>query len=78
MSGHFRVNLIDLMKENGVSEIEIAEQVQCSPATITSYIYDKRVPRLHRAEAIAKYFKLDPPWIIFVEPEMEEENESLA
>lgn len=52
----FKKNLRDLLVDNHMTQSELAEKIDVSDNTISSYVYGRRLPNIFHAIDIAKVF----------------------
>jgi len=63
----FSTRLRHLMEEFNLTTYSLAEAVFLTPATISRYMNGKMEPRRNTIEVLAKYFSVNPAWLMGTE-----------
>lgn len=76
----FASRLKELVNDNNLTVRSLAEDVFLSPGTISKYLNANLEPRRQTIEVLAKYFKVNPAWLMGLDTEkyLTENEESIV
>ena len=63
----FKRNITRLLREKGATQKELAAAIGVSPATVSSWVQGKKLPRMDKADQICRFFNVPRETLLAVE-----------
>lgn len=74
----FSIRLKELMQNNNETTYSMAEQLHLSAATISRYADGQMAPKITTIDSMARYFNINPAWLMGYDVEKELISEKLS